>query len=235
MARFKAQRGRNALLAIVITAPLLVACNAVLGISDYSKAECSGGGSDCLGGPDSGPDKDSALDANDGGNVVLVDARGADPVVWATFKMPNYDGGPTENPPDLSDGKDGDDKIVTDNTTKRSWRAVKDNEHTPMAWSKAATFCQEAGTGWRLPTRIELVTLLDFGRPVVRADERLGLEAAPYWTTSLDRHRLANNTVEITALHWVVHFGVEGAPKPVSTLSEAETSVAQVICVKAKQ
>lgn len=233
MARFEAKKSRNGLVAIAIATPLLVACNAILGISDYQKQECNGGV--CAtpppdGGPDTGP-----TDASNDNNVPLLDAQGADPVAWAHFKMPNYpqegDAAPDKNPSDWELRKTPDGTaVVQDGVTQLTWRVVLDSESAPLPWASAKTFCSDLKeTGWRLPTRIELVSILDLSQPAVRADSKFGLKDQTYWTTSLDRHRVGK-VVEITSFHWVVSFE-QGNTAPVSKKRE-EGSTAAVICVK---
>lgn len=216
-------RMRRALWSVAALTPLLAACNAILGISDYEKTECPGGGvchdDGGIDGAVSDGGADAKLDA-----PVLVDARGVDPVSWAQWKMPNYpaDGGTTANLQDLKDnGGEVQDKI-----TGLVWRKVPEGERGLVSWSQAKSTCSG---GYRLPTRIELITILNLdmlgSARTVRADAMFGLQPEKYWTTSLER----TNAGQVTARHWVVDFDVSGAP--VDRIDETDS--AAVICVKA--
>ncbi|MDF2696509.1 MAG: hypothetical protein K0S65_4892, partial [Labilithrix sp.] len=92
------KRGRLVPLFGAGVALALLACNGILGISDYERGECSGGGL-CFdsGAPDGA--RDGAPD------VLALDASGTKPVRWAHFVMPNYDAGAaTENVPTYAVG-----------------------------------------------------------------------------------------------------------------------------------
>lgn len=54
---------------------------------------------------------------------------------------------------------------ITDNVTLLVWQKQDDN--TTRQWNAANTYCASlslAGTGWRLPTPFELVTIADYGK-----------------------------------------------------------------------
>src|SRR4051812_31554798 len=88
--------------AIVLAMPFAVACNSLIGLSDFEKGQCAG--ARCV---DEGGLIDQLVE---GGADVVQDAppdvKGADPVSWAKWRMPNYiDGGtgqPTNDLPLLS-------------------------------------------------------------------------------------------------------------------------------------
>jgi len=55
--------------------------------------------------------------------------------------------------------------VVTDNVTGLQWQ--DDDTHPFMTWSAAQTHCAQLnidGTGWRLPTKRELESLVDYSR-----------------------------------------------------------------------
>jgi Protein of unknown function (DUF1566) len=61
----------------------------------------------------------------------------------------------------------GASAIVLDTKTKLTWQQTPAS--TPMAWADAQTYCAGVGstldgTGWRLPTVKELLTLVDYAR-----------------------------------------------------------------------
>ncbi len=68
----------------------------------------------------------------------------------------------TINPPSYADNGNG---TITDNNTALVWQ--KQDDGTARTWDAANAYCSGlslAGTGWRLPTRMELITIVDYGR-----------------------------------------------------------------------
>jgi hypothetical protein len=117
---------------------------------------------------------DSSLDVGDGADAAIVDNR------WALWVMPS----PT---PTLYDTSSTD--VVIDSVTKLRW------QKTPPASKKnaadAAAVCSTLSlggtTGWRLPTRIELVSLLAFSPgtfPTLHSGSFPGTASTKHWTSS---------------------------------------------------
>ncbi len=68
----------------------------------------------------------------------------------------------TINPPSYTDNGDG---TIIDNNTALVWQ--KQDDGTTRTWDDANAYCAGlslAGTGWRLPTVLELLTIVDFGQ-----------------------------------------------------------------------
>jgi hypothetical protein len=177
---------------------LVIACNALIGLNDYERVECTGG--TCDGGTfDGGPDSSSSDGST--ADVTSVDAAGAAPVSWAHFLMPNYplDGGPDAN---LASYKVSPD-LVLDNVTGRAWREpIPDGEKGLRTFAEAKQLCASAGQ-WRLPSRIELVTLLDLSQsPAVDHATFPSTEGIEYWTSSEVRPYGTNGY-----MRWTVQFG----------------------------
>jgi hypothetical protein len=203
--------------------PFAFACNDLLGISDYSRAECSGGGLCGEAGADANAEDRRVPDA--GADVVLVDASGTKPVRWPNFKMPNYvqDGGPTENIATYGPTADG----FVDSVSDRTWfeSPVDAGIGGTVTYAQAEARCAAlapAGT-WRLPGRIELVSLLDHSRG--SNDPKINVlfvstQAIEYWTTSEVRPDNAPRR------HWTVDFS-EGGLK-----QKALDGQAGVRCIK---
>jgi len=92
---------------------------------------------------------------------------------------------------------------VLDNKTGLTWqRAVPDRTYN---WADAQTYCQELNlggfsSGWRLPTRLELETLVDVraSSPVIDVTAFPATPAKHFWTSSL----LAGGTLSA----WYLHF-----------------------------
>lgn len=111
---------------------------------------------------------DVIADANDGS---ALDRR------WALWRMPS-------TTPTLYDA--GAD-VVVDGVTGLSWQRALPAADTFTAANDACAALSLGGkTGWRLPTRIELVSLLDIesSKPTIDVDAFPGTPAAPFWTSS---------------------------------------------------
>lgn len=217
----RSKRSRRGLLSVtcgMTAATLALACNGLVGLSDYERAECSGGGV-CFdaGFPDSSADVRS--DARDA-TPDVVETIGTPPVSWAQFKMPNYpnDAGLTDNLAKYSPAAGG----FHDDVSGLTWQE-------PIAasgsktWKDAQTLCP---SGWRLPSRIELVTLLDLSKKSgAKIDAIFGsTEPQPYWTSS--PVRLADGSLD--GRQWTVDFNGGGVSQTSTNLT------AGVRCIKSK-
>jgi hypothetical protein len=146
-----------------------LACNQVAGLDGFKEVDCFEAPCVDAGRPDVVPIEaaaDAPLDAP------LIDAGpNADAGVfehrtWAHWKMPNPDAGGSPLLPNLMsynvgpDPKSPSDTIITDNVTKLEWRARVIPAGTFL---EARQRCVIPGL-WRMPTRIELATLIDFTR-----------------------------------------------------------------------
>jgi len=201
--------------------PGVVACNAIIGLSDFKEGECPGARCGDGGLPDQLAE--SSVDAP---VDVAVDVKGADPVSWAKWKMPNYDGGAVflPNPPSYTAA--GAD-IAADNVTGLVWRtSVLPSDVTVEAAKSACAALDPASGPWRLPKRIELVTLLDYSRTPIRIDTATfkGVKNVRAWTSSEVRPLKNANDAE----YWAVNFET-GAVEPVRADFELKA-----LCVRAK-
>jgi len=228
-----ARSDRNRLWKLVVLAavvPLVLACNALIGLSDFEKAECSGGGRCGDGGAVTDGDKppDARID------VDVPDAPGANPVSWAAWPMPNYDGG-AEFLPHPIKYEELDKDRIKDTVTGLVWRR---STIGTMGYAAAKVACGtlEASGLWRLPKRIELATLLDFGRRPYLVGPEFGdggVKNGPVWTSSEFRVRDLTNIDPdrpsiVTDSYWTVDFKT-GA---VDTLPGGDN--ASVLCVRAQ-
>lgn len=215
-----ARSRRRALLAVAAATgvPLLVACNALIGLDDFDKVECSGLRCGDAGLPDVTPDV--SLDAKPDA------AEGADPVSWARWRMPNYDGGPDanlSNPPAYDTSVPGE---VLDTITKLVWqKKLVDTGGVDFDEKGAAEACARITPGrWRLPKRIEVVTLLDYGRPAPFINPAFDVPAVKVWSSSEVRPFVGGAEQK----YWAVDF--EGA-----VVQETSTQRLRVLCVKGDQ
>lgn len=167
----------------------MLACNAVLGLGDYEKVDCQ---KDACDGGDAAVSEAAADAAQETSSFPDVEAGSYDPKrAWASWPMPNpiEDGGPP-NPPDSSVTDAG---TVVDNVTKLEWENNGANAPSKMSVAEAQSYCATLGASrygghidWRLPTRIELVTLIDYTRDAGAMIDRAfaGAPADFYWTAS---------------------------------------------------
>ncbi|HXJ21341.1 MAG TPA: DUF1566 domain-containing protein [Polyangia bacterium] len=114
---------------------------------------------------------------------------------------------------------------VYDAGTRLTWQEFP--APTPMTWADAKAYCAGSlvaalgGTGWRLPTKKELLTLVDFGvaRPGPTIDTTaLDATADYFWS--------ASPLAGMSASAWRVYFGM-GNPE-----ADVMSNTAQVRCVR---
>jgi hypothetical protein len=205
----------------------LVACNALLGLSDFDKIECAN--FEC---PDDAGDagpivKEAGADAADAGDAGPV-TPGAPPAVWANWPMPSWEGGIAPVPDYKTTATPNE--ILEDTTGLVWWKA----EIGAFGFEDAKQKCAALANGpWRLPKRIELVTLVDPTRggtpPMI--SPRFEAKKAPYWTSSEVR------PVTTPKRYWVVDFTPPeiNAQVKLVGIEAADTSAAVFVrCVKDK-
>lgn len=100
--------------------------------------------------------------------------------------------------------------VVYDTRTRLSWQQTAPS--TTYQWSAGSSYCKGLGTGWRLPTFKELITLVDFGRtaPAIDSSAFSGTLSGTYWSMTF----LASDNSKL----WAINFST-GA----TTLVEAGT------------
>ena len=86
--------------------------------------------------------------------------------------MPNSPVDVTAGAPNAASYKDNGDGTVTDNVTGLMWQ--KTLSATGLTYSEAAAYCQNLALagygGWRVPTKIELFSIVDVGRSMPAID-----------------------------------------------------------------
>jgi hypothetical protein len=186
--------------AVALVAIGAQACNSILGIEEPTEVTPEGVPTSMATEiPDAGaaPHKD----AGEAGTVGSVSDASANAHAWADWPMPNpaeMDALPNPQTYDTTSV----DGVVADSVTGLKWqRDVDTQTHT---WPEAEQYCAKlglAGGGWRVPSRIELVSLVDFTRssPVIDADAFPSTPAERFWTSSLSAADPANG--------WTVNFG----------------------------
>lgn len=104
---------------------------------------------------------------------------------WARWPMPNPVGLGLPNPQSYDTTTAG---VVLDKVTGLMWqRTLGADSYT---WSEAQAYCSALGLnglgGWRLPSRIELISIFDFSKAPARIDATAfpNTPATSFWTTS---------------------------------------------------
>lgn len=138
-----------------------------------------------------------------GAALAMGDAgRGGVDRSWAEWPMPNCPGDITAGAPNPESYTDNGDGTVTDNVTGLMWQQTVST--TTYSWADALAFCPSLSLAgyddWRLPTRIELVSIVDDSLTDATMDSANfpGTPAGYFWTSS----RLAGSLTDA----WVVVF-----------------------------
>jgi hypothetical protein len=194
--------------AFVGTVFLVGACVQIAGIDDpHPKAVGEDAGQE--------PGQDAGQDADqDAGQDASQDAdqdAGQDPVQdpeWANWPMPNPKNTTLPNLADYTPVTEMAMELVKDEITGLIWQ--RDIHPDKLVWAEAKKYCTDLVYGghedWRLPTAIELVSLVDF--TIASSGPTIDMTAFPgalgdlYWTVS----PLVGSSTEV----WVVNFNTGG-------------------------
>jgi hypothetical protein len=130
--------------------------------------------------------------ANDCNGVPVTGVAGQ-----SGFVMPNPTSAGLPHPASYTTNGDG---TVTDNVTGLIWQvAVDPGSYMP---AQAATYCANLGGAWRLPTRVELVSLVDFTvaspGPTINQMYFPNTPPAAFWTSTA--------TAGAAGYVWIVGF-----------------------------
>jgi hypothetical protein len=157
-------------------------------------------------------DADGGHDASDAGVGDAVTETGPDCATarsydWASWPMPNsaedIEAGATHSE-SYTDNLDG---TVTDDVTRLMWQQTPAT--AKLAWSDATAYCATltlAGhADWRLPSYVELVSLLDYGptTPAVNAKYFPLTPQYPFWSST----SFTASPTMIMPSAWYVEFG----------------------------
>ena len=161
MSAAKRQSGSFVILAVLIT--FAVGCNAILGIKDHQLSPDGGGGAGTAGTAGATGTGGAAGTAGSSlcvdGAVNDAEQMDAAAEMACGFPMPNPAGTGLPNP--ASYRMNTVDGSVTDLVTGLTWEGK--SRFTVYMYGEARTPCDEkSGGGWRLPTRVELASLVDF-------------------------------------------------------------------------
>jgi hypothetical protein len=186
-------------LAVVSFLPLLAGCNAVLGIHPPQDWDGAAPGNPHPGADGSVP---SGTTTSTGTGTGSGTGTGGAAHPFADWPMPNPPSSGLPNPQSYDVSRMPG--IVVDGITGLEWqRTLGDSTY---AWSTAGGYCAGlmipgAGTGFRLPSRIELLSIVDFTQPGPLIDSRAFPDTPSdyFWTSSPDASDASKA--------WSVHFG----------------------------
>jgi hypothetical protein len=173
--------------------PFLAGCNGVLGI--HEPGDWDGGT-----GTHPTPGRDAAPPPPKDGAPPTADARAPTGHSWATWPMPNPPSTGLPNPQSYDVAtKEG---VVVDNVTGLEWQAAL--EDTKYTWEEAGSYCAALdldGGGFRLPSRIELLSIVDYTEPGPVIDLKIFRDTPGelFWT--------ASPLVGDPSSAWSVNFG----------------------------
>jgi hypothetical protein len=119
----------------------------------------------------------------------------ADSTEWARWPMPNPASADLPNPQRYS--ITGDE--IRDDVTRLVWWKEAEQGGRAVSFDEAQPLCEGHGDGWRLPTAIELVSLIDFTQTSPTIASEVGSPLQYFWTSSL----LAGDSTRA----WTVYFG----------------------------
>jgi hypothetical protein len=192
----------------------LAGCDQLLGIHDTIDQDWDGG-SGLPSGSNAATSMSSSMSANQDGSMYVNPVSSGDGSVpppidagnvshWADWKMPNPPNTMLPNPQVYDTTTTVG--IAQDTVTKLQWQTATDG--VVRTWNAAVAYCaslSESDGGWRLPSRIELFSILDYTTAPAISTASFGalpvLDSGTYvfWTSSL---KAGDNSQA-----WAVDFG----------------------------
>jgi hypothetical protein len=198
---------------------LLGGCEVILGINDPLDREADSGEESVV--SNAGHDGMSTVPLPDGGASHDVESGIASPYAWAEWPMPNPPSTGLPNPQTYDTATAAG--VVVDMVTGLAWQRSVDE--TSFVWTDAVSYCDRLsleGGGWRLPARIELLSIVDFtqNNPLIEPTAFPATPSEQFWTSSL----VAGNPSNA----WSVDFGFGAG----LTYDEPVTGSHRVRCVR---
>jgi len=123
---------------------------------------------------------------------------------WATWPMPSPPSAGLPHPQSYTPVTVGGDAMVQDNVTGLLWQRDQSTNFQDYDWQGAADYCASLVLGgycdWRLPSRVELISLVDYTRnpPTIDTTAFPNTGNIGYWSGS--------GPISAQA-HWSVSFG----------------------------
>jgi Protein of unknown function (DUF1566) len=162
---------------------------------------------------------------SDGGSGGSIDACSSGPLrPWANWPMPNPPSLPSvPNPQSYTPETIGADVIVHDDVTGLVW--LQDPAPAPATWEDAKIHCEDLTSAgfcdWRLPSRIELASILDYTQapPFIDPDAFPDTPIAIFWS--------ASPVADLASNAWAVWFSTY-----FQVAAQDVTSLNRVRCVR---
>lgn len=143
----------------------------------------------------SGAGSSNAGQAGEGGEPSALVPVNLDPT-WAHWPMPSPAGSGLPHPASYDTSHAG---VVIDNVTGLFWQ--REVVQTQVTWALAQKYCEALSLGgfddWRLPSRIELVSLIDLSRvgPAIDTNAFPGTPSGEFYSASSDNPLAPNNVL----------------------------------------
>ncbi len=168
-----------------------------IGISRTGGATATGGTTFTGGTTSTGGSNSTSGSTVDGGVAPDYVAR-----KWARWPIPNPPSMSLPHPMSYTVGTDG----ITDTITGLVWQ--KSTNTATTTWADAIAYCQSLGTGWSLPTRIELTSILDntLSRAKVNSQFTFGKSAGWVWASTPWVVNERKSLTGASALSWFINF-----------------------------
>jgi hypothetical protein len=152
----------------------------------------------------SSPDLDAASNASVSDSMATAPDVDAVPVApWANWPMPNPPSTGLPHPQVYDTSMSG---IVRDTVTGLQWQAAVDG--VARTWADALAYCAalpDFGGGWRLPSRIELVSIVDYTTmPAISAG---AFGSIPILDSGTLQFWTASGKAGNPAMAWAIDFG----------------------------
>jgi hypothetical protein len=125
---------------------------------------------------------------------------------WATWPMPSPPSAGLPNPQSYTAVTVGGDDMVQDNVTGLLWQRDGSTNPLDFEWQGAEAYCESLVFGgycdWRLPSRIELVSLIDYTqmRPTIDTTAFPNTQTLGYWSAS-------GTGMGAGQTYWTIKFG----------------------------
>lgn len=122
------------------------------------------------------PDTGQSVCYNSYGNAIICREKDDPSAQDGSYKI---------NTPSFTENGDG---TVKDNNTGLSWQ--KEDDGVAKTWEETINYCESLNLGeisdWRLPAKMELLSIVDYGRsePAIYPEAFPNTQPSPYWSSS---------------------------------------------------
>jgi hypothetical protein len=203
---------RSPVLVLVSLLPLVADCKSHPGNGGTGGASSAGGSTGAMTNGAGGTTRSGSLGGSGGAGTTISSCATCRDPNWAEWPMPNGPKDVAAGAPHPESYTDNGDGTVTDDLTGLMWQ--QQVPATAYAWTPALAYCPSLTLGdhddWRLPSLIELVSIVDAGvwSPSINSNTFPGTpwnsDAAWFWSST--------PAASSTSSAWSVEF-YYGCPK----------------------